>query len=162
MTEHEKVLVEDPYYGPHVEHEYEPKEFILEEPMHEVSRETFHGREVGYTYHEPHHKHGEYGYYVDEPLHGVRHGETYGPHHAEDEFETHFGEMRFDEYKDEKTHEHYIEPLVESAGYPFGEHHDFSYQSPTKHSREVEYELDPAGHVHMFEERPDFVSTFTQ
>lgn len=70
--------------------------------------------------------------------------------------------MHHDEYKGKDHHDRFIEPLVESEHYPYSEDHEFGYETPKLHSREVEYEIDPAGHVHMFEERPDFNTTFTQ
>ena len=57
--------------------------------MHEESTRTFHGREQGYMYRDHSHEKIEpLGYHVEEPFHGVRHGETFGPdHHAVDHFE---------------------------------------------------------------------------
>lgn len=42
------------------------------------------------------------------------------------------------------------------------EHHDLHFETPKHRPREVEYEVDAQGHVHMFEEEPQYAYSFLQ
>ena len=54
-------------------------DFLLQEPDHELSHTTFHGREAGYMYRDvPHPVPATHGFYVPEPDHIFYHGETFG------------------------------------------------------------------------------------
>ena len=117
--------------------------FIIEEPMVEESRPTFHGREMGYMYrvHDTDTAHGHLDFHDDEPLHGVRHGETFGSHHIEDHYEVTHRPLD----KHART-EHFVEPIFEYGHHAYtGDRH---FEPPHHHPREVEYEIDGEGHVH--------------
>ena len=100
------------------------------------------------------------GYTVDEPKHDIRYGETYGPtHHAEDHFEV-MRQALLDQHKHDKT-EKFVEPTYAYSGYHPGVVHreeatDAHFAPRTYTSREVEYEVDAHGHVHMFEAAPEY------
>ena len=54
-------------------------DFLIQEPDHEMSHTTFHGREAGYMYRDVLHPVPVvHGFYAPEPDHIVYHGETYG------------------------------------------------------------------------------------
>ena len=91
--------------------EHEGAHFIIEEPMHEHSHETFHGREQGYMYreHGDEHVHGHLDYHTEEPRHGIRHGETFAAHHMADQYEVQHGHLHDSEDHYERYHaEHFI------------------------------------------------------
>jgi len=74
------------------DHQYlKPIHFIIEEPMHEESHKTFHGREMGYMYPEQsdprYHPSEHFDSYGGPAYEGLRHGETFGPHHEADKFD---------------------------------------------------------------------------
>ena len=140
--------------------------------MHEESHETFHGREIGYTYkaHDTERAHGHLGFHTAEAEHGIRHGETFGTHYRADEYEVEHGDHSYDAHAKE---EHYIEPTFEyehespyyAAEHLIEESHedaDQHYVPSTQRTREVEYEVDEEGHVHMYEETPEYHTSFLQ
>ena len=65
----------------------------------------------------------------------------------------------------ETPKDHYVEPVVEDEPYQSLDRHEFHghemhFSSPEYHPREVEYEVDGLGHVHMYEETPEFPVAF--
>lgn len=112
---------------------------------------TFHGREPGYMYRE----HGDESArgHLDsetiEPYYGVRHGETYGSHKAGDKYEMEHGTDHFVK----KDFERFIEPLYDYHEKQPDEH-SMHFEPPQYHNREVTYEVDEQGHVHLYEETP--------
>ena len=94
-----------------VHEEHDPVHFVMEEPMHEVSHETFHGRELGYMYREQEDEHpfGHIGYH-EEAGFGTHHGETYGPHVDGDRYEMEHGHEHVD-HDIQVTR--FVEPLFE-------------------------------------------------
>ncbi len=176
-------------YDPDIYHHRDPVHFIVEEPMHEEASKTFHGREPGYVYkeHPEIYHHGHLGFHAEEPMKGIRHGETFGKSKKAakvDKFESTKGELAdYNHRSEEKTH--YVEPVFEHAdhdsyyghhyrthrGHVAGtwEHHDAHetahvkhHEIPEHHSREVEYVVDASGHVHQYEETPKYKTEFTQ
>ena len=82
--------------------------------------------------------------------HSGDHVETFGDHHEGADYESTYHKA---------DHEHRAEP--EHWAEPVGDHdyrHEYDdehFDTPTHGPREVEYGIDDAGHVHMYEEVPE-------
>ena len=125
--------------------------FRFEEPIHEEHHQTFHGREQGYMY--PVHEEVVH----TDPMRDIRGGETFGPAHRTEDMHEAF------KREEEEPKDHWVEPVVEEP-YDHQDEHKYyqpemHFSSPLEHPREVEYEVDSAGHVHMYEETPEEYAT---
>ena len=89
VTENERVGVFDTAGNLRHTEDVQGVHFVVEEPTIEHSRPTFHGREEGYMYREHGHEpdRAPVGYFASDPQEGLHHGETFGKHHLEDQFE---------------------------------------------------------------------------
>jgi len=131
-----------------------------------------------------HEHHEHFNIHADEPHHDIHHAETYGSHKAADRFEVEHGVLADQEKRlAEQKEERFIQPVFEHReSYehdgPLNEHHagrehhslygedrrqeDAHYAPSSRHSREVEYEVDEHGHVHMYEAEPEYQTSFLQ
>ena len=135
--------------------------------MREEHHETFHGRELGYMYRETEAPSSSYDsdeprhfdWSSEEPEYGIRHGETFGAaHKAADKYETQYGELARKHWVEQQK-ERYVEPMY--SGEKEGDH-DLHFEPPQHHPREVEYEIDEYGHVHEYEETPQYYHSYLQ
>ena len=104
-----------------------------------------------------------------DPQHGIHHPETYGKDHIfEDAFAKQYGDLQHDEDTYERKFDTvFVQPTVASM------HHEFTVgedQEPVgahwskvdDQSREVEYWMDEYGHIHTYEEEPEYLHAYLQ
>ena len=112
-------------------HDHLPLRFKIEEPAFETHTQTFHGREPGYVYRD----HLVDKHVAPEDRHMV----------------THFVEPVYEG----------LSPYDHGRGYPDSYHgHHQRFEQPLHHPREVDFQMDRVGHVHMYERVPDILHSF--
>jgi len=92
--------------------------------------------------------HGEHHYssHTEEPHDSVEHAETFGDYHDGSDYE------RTYHFTDEHhMGQHWVEPKYEHD-YRHEYENDEHFTTASHDAREVEYEIDNDGHVHMYEE----------